>query len=144
MTWHPPFILLDRFVATLGVVGTLVFIFLIFLMLCVLVGLLYMVLTFEESPFRHLFGFIRQYLTMLSIEFKSGHPAIRIELVMHCFFGFILLLSLVLLSFHSLIPWATKLTEYIIATVLVADFFLLLYLTRISVKLSLRVPYRPL
>jgi len=126
---------LRELVNLFGVIGALAFIAIV--LGAVLLALL-MILHFGETSFHDLAVFVREMFVALRYEPRKAHPAIRLELHFHRFFGAAFLLCLGATVLHALFPWMRKAVEDAVYVSLIGSFILLILLSLVSMGLSLR------
>jgi hypothetical protein len=127
---------LKDLVWTLGVPGAII-------LSAIVVGaaliLGYMLLVFGDEGLRMLLPFMRDGLSTLRGEFSKAHPAIRLELRLHYFFGAVLLFCLGASVLHALIPWVREGTEKLLVGGFVTSFVVCIGLAVVSLTLSVRL-----
>lgn len=127
---------LKDLVEILGPVGTIT---LVAMLLGALLLFTYMLLRFGENGAHMLLPFLREVFQALREEPAKKHPAIRLELLLHCLFGSICAFSLVASLLHALIPWVNHDTERLLLDSYITSGAVSIALTCVSVGLSLRL-----
>ena len=127
---------LQRLTLIVGVVGAIV---LLFAVLGFILMVLYMILVFGKDALHHLVPFTREFLSALSSEARSEHPAVRLEIRTHYALVMLAVLCLVFLMAHALIPWSGHRTWELIAGVLIGSMILFCWLIPISKRMALHL-----
>jgi hypothetical protein len=114
--------------ALFNIAGVPAAILLIALVLAAGIYVLYLLLEYGESAVHLLLPFIHQYLQILRRELGSNKPFVRIELLMHCFFGLVFFFCVAATILHALIPWLPEHTHHTINGLIIASFIILVLL----------------
>lgn len=117
--------------AAVALIGLILAAFLLFLFLC---------LRYGDGAFREMLPYCRELISVLKYEPRKSHPAIRLELRLHYFFGGLALISLFAIVLHALIPWVSSGTERDLQLTLIASVGTCICLAAVSIYIALRLP----
>ena len=135
-SWNAFISALRDLAGVLGIIGTIT---LIALVLGTLLLLGYMILRFGERGIEMFLPFLREAFQALRREPTKTHPAIRLELRLHCLFGTIFVFCLAASLLHALIPWVRGSTEQLFLDAFITSGIVCVALACVSVALSLRL-----
>ena len=127
---------LNAVASVLGVTGTLV---LIAVVLLAFLFFVFMILRFGERAIEMLLPFVREIFRTLRSKATKAHPAIRVELVLHCLFGMIFVLCLLASLLHALVPFVRDSTEHLFLYAFVTSGVISTVLAGVSVTLAVRL-----
>jgi len=120
----------------LGIPGTII---LVTLVLGAFLFLVYMILRFGEHGVEILIPFVREIFRTLRSEATKSHPAIKIELLLHCLFGMIAVVCLLASVLHALSPFVREDMERLILYSFITSFVVCIALGGVSITLAVRL-----